>query len=202
MYRRVSQSGSVSVMLEAMRPSRLRFVFSMILPLLLGFTFNLKTGTVTYTAEDASDSWQGVTPLEKVTLTRTENGLGITGMLEPGNFSSGNFARDANARFTVFNTGEFPIATLEGTLPLAAPLLETQASGTATATFRGTLTLHGVTRDVGFPVKVARDGTEATAEGSFAVLLSDYKMKRPNFFGNEVKDEVELNVSLTGTFAP
>ena len=95
-----------------------------------------------------------------------------------------------------------PPRTLEGTLLLAAPLLEVQASGTATATFRGTLTLHGVTRPLSFPVKVIRDGAEATAEGSFAVRLSDFEMKRPNLFGNEVKDEVNLNVSLTGAFAP
>ncbi len=190
-------------MLEGMNRLRLTLLASLLLlPLLVGFTFELSTSTVTYTAADASESWQGVAPLEDVTLTQTSGGLTVTTVLETGKFNSGNFARDGNARFTVFNTGKFPTATLEGTLPLAAPLLETQASGTKTATFRGTLTLHGVTHDLSFPMEVSRDGTQATAEGSFAVLLSDYEMKRPNFFGNEVKDKVNLNVSLAGAFAP
>ena len=200
MYQRVLQPNSVSAMLEAMKPYPLWPLF--VLPLLLGFTFNLSTSTVTYTAEDASESWQGVTPLENVTLNRTDDGLGVAAVLEPGRFNSGNFARDGNARFTVFETGKFPTATLTGTLALAAPLLEAQASGMATATFRGTLTLHGVTRQLNFPVKVVRDGAEATAEGSFAVHLSDFEMTRPNLFGNEVKDEVDLDVSLAGAFAP
>ena len=189
-------------MLEGMTYRLLPALLFICLPLLPGFTFELASSTVTYTAADASDSWQGAAPLEDVTLTQTSDGLAVTAGLETGNFNSGNFARDGNARFTVFETGEFPTATLGGTLPLAAPLLETQASGTATATFTGTLTLHGVTHNVSFPMEVSRDGTQATAEGSFAVLLSDYEMKRPNFFGNEVKDKVELNVSLAGAFAP
>ena len=194
-------------MLEAMRPNRLWpsllvLPLLFVLPLLLAFTFDLGSSTVTYTARDATSTWQGVAPLENVTLTQTSDGLTVTAVLGPGNFNSGNFARDGNARFTVFNTGQFPTATLKGALPLAAPLLKTQASGTKTAIFKGTLTLHGVTRDVSFPVEVSRDGTQATAEGSFAVLLSDYEMNRPNFFGNEVKDQVNLNVSLAGAFVP
>ena len=186
---------------RAMNRLRLTLLVAL-LPLFVGFTFELGTSTVTYTAADASDSWQGVAPLENVSLTQIDNGLGVTAVLEPGKLDSGNFARDGNARFTVFDTGEFPTATLEGTLPLAAPLREVQASGEATATFTGTLTLHGVTHDVKFPMQVSRDGTQATAAGSFEVLLSDYEMNRPNFFGNEVKDKVSLNVSLVGTFAP
>ena len=189
-------------MLGAMTYRLLPALLFVCLPLLLGFTFELGSSTVTYTARDATSTWQGVASLEDVTLTQTSDSLAVTAVLEPGNFNSGNFARDGNARFTVFDTGEFPTATLEGTLPLAAPLLEIQASGTKTATFKGTLTLHGVTRDVSFHVEVSRDGNQATAEGSFRVLLSDYKMNRPNFFGNEVEDQVELTVSLAGTFVP
>ena len=172
------------------------------LPVLLGLSFKLEESTITYTAKDSRDMWQGVAPLQDVTLEETAEGLQVKAVLEPGRFDSGNFARDGNARFTVFDTGEFPTATLEGTLPLPAPLTGLEASGTAAETFSGTLTLHGVTRDVSFPVEVSRDGVQATATGSFAVLLSDYEMTRPNLFGVVVEDKVELSVSLTGTFAP
>ncbi len=172
------------------------------LPVLLGLSFKLGESTITYTAEDSSDTWQGVAPLQDVTLQETADGLQVRAVLEPGRFGSGNFARDGNARFTVFDTGEFPTATLAGALPLPETLTGLEASGKATRTFSGTLTLHGVTQKVSFPVEVSRGGAQAAATGSFTVLLSDYKMTRPNLFGNEVKDEVELSVSLTGTFAP
>ena len=187
-------------------PARFRFLFPGLLlltvPVLLGLSFTLDSSTVTYTAHDSRDAWQGVAPLEDVTLEGTANGFQVTAVLEPGRFNSGNFARDGNARFTVFETGKFPTATLSGTLPLPARLIQPEASGRATATFSGTLTLHGVTRDVSFPVNVSRDGAQGTATGSFTVLLSDYQIERPSLFGVVVDDKVELKVSLTGTFAP
>ncbi len=167
------------------------------LPALLGLTFTLNSSTLTYTARDSRNEWQGVAPLSEVTLTETEDELQVEAVLEPGRFDSGNFARDGNARFTVFEVEEFPTATLGGSLP--PTVLE---GGVEAVTFSGTLTLHGVTRDVTFPVQVTRDGAQATAAGSFDVLLSDYEMTRPNLFGIVVEDRVELTVSLTGTLEP
>ncbi len=172
------------------------------LPALLGLTFTLDSSTVTYTASDPRDTWQGVAPLQDVVLTKSPDGLAVTATLEPGRFDSGNFARDGNARFTVFDTGEFPTATLTGTLPLPEPLRAAAASGETTATFSGTLSLHGVTREVEFPVTVVRDGAQADASGTFAVLLSDYGMTRPSLFGTVVNDHVDLSVALSGVFAP
>ncbi len=171
-------------------------------PALLGLTFTLGPSTVTYTASDPRDTWQGVAPLTNVALTESPEGLAVTATLEPGRFDSGNFARDGNARFTVFDTGEFPTATLEGTLPLPAPLRAAAASGRATATFSGTLSLHGVARELEFPLTVVRDGARADASGTFTVLLSDYGMTRPNLFGTTVNDRVDLSVALSGVFAP
>ena len=177
-------------------------LFLLTLPALLGLTFELDSSTVSYTARDSRETWQGVAPLKAVTLAERKGGLEVTAVLEPGSFDSGNFARDGNARFTVFNTGAFPTATLKGSLSLPAPLTQTTASGKATGMFNGTLTLHGVTHKVAFPLSVSRDGAQGVATGSFAVLLSDYEMNRPNLFGIVVEDKVELNVSLAGTFAP
>lgn len=171
-------------------------------PALLGLTFTLDSSTLTYTASDPRSTWQGVAPLESVALTESPAGLAVTAVLEPGRFDSGNFARDGNARFTVFNTGDFPTATLEGTLPLPEPLRAAEASGRATATFSGTLDLHGVVRELTFPVTVVRDGARADASGTFSVLLSDYGMTRPSLFGTLVNDHVDLNVTLSGLFAP
>ena len=154
------------------------------------------------TASDPRDTWQGVAPLEEVTLTESPEGFAVTATLEPGRFDSGNFARDGNARFTVFDTGDFPTATLQGTVPLPAPLRAAEVAGETTTTFTGTLTLHGVVREVEFPVTVVRDGARADASGTFAVLLSDYGMTRPSLFGTVVNDRVELSVALSGLFAP
>lgn len=171
------------------------------LPLLLGFSFTLETGSVIYSARDPQRSWQGTAPLTSVTLTPGPDGLGVTAVLEPGAFSSGNFIRDGNARFSLFDVGRYPTATLTGTLPLAAALTgSAPRSQTQTAPFSGQLTLHGVTRALTFPVTVVREGTRARAEAAFSVRLSAYGMTRPSLFGVVVDDRVDLSVSLTGVF--
>lgn len=168
-------------------------------PLLLGLTFTLQTSTVTYSASDSRSGWQGVAPLENVTLNPGPGGLRVEAVLEPGRFNSGNFARDGNARFTVFETGRYPTATLSGTLPLAAATTGPEGVPRAQqAPFTGQLTLHGVTREVTFAVTVVREGDEVSAEGAFAVRLSDYGMTRPSLFGTTVDDRVGVNVSLAG----
>lgn len=132
----------------------------------------------------------------------------MTAVLEPGAFSSGNFVRDGNARFTVFEVGDYPTATLSGTLSLSLDpelvdlKLTEPRSRTRTVPFTGQLTLHGVTREVTFPVTVVRDGAQVGAEGNFTVQLSAYEMTRPSLFGVVVDDKVDLNASLTGVLTP
>ena len=172
-----------------------------VLPLLLGFSFSLETGSVTYSARDPLRSWQGTAPLTSVTLTPGPDGLEVTAVLEPGAFSSGNFIRDGNARFSLFDAGRYPTATLTGTLPLAAEMTGIAPRSRAqTAPFSGQLTLHGVTRALTFPVTVVREGAQARAEAAFSVRLSDFGMTRPSLFGVVVDDRVDLSVSLTGVF--
>lgn len=170
-----------------------------VLPLLLGLSFRLQASSVTYSASDSQRQWRGAAPLESLTLEATPTGLAVTAVLEPGAFSSSNFIRDGNARFSVFEVGDYPTATLSGTVPLNAevsgpePLSQTQI-----VPFTGQLTLHGVTREVRFPVTVVREGAQVAAEGAFTVKLNDFGMTRPSLFGVVVADRVDVSASLTG----
>lgn len=161
--------------------------------------FTLGTSEVTYSASDPNESWQGVTTLESLTLTPTESGLELSATVEPGSFNSGNFIRDGNARFSMFNANEFPTATLSGVLALEPEmLLPSDVSRTQETTLEGTLLLHGVERPLTAPVTVIREGSELSARTSFSVTLSSFGMKPPSLFGVVVNDEVLLSVSVTG----
>lgn len=157
--------------------------------------FTLLGGSVTYSGSTPNETWQGQAPLQSLTLTPGRAGLEISATVATGSFSSGNFIRDANARFVVFETAEHPTATLRGTLPLAEELAGLEAGKT---TFSGDLTLHGVTRTLSFPVSLTRSGDTLGAEASFRVSLSAYGMKRPSLFGVFVDDTVEVVLSVSG----
>lgn len=170
----------------------------------LGYTaaqtnFALTSSTVTYEASDPRDTWQGVTTLRSLELTPTADGLVVSATIEPGSFNSGNFIRDSNARFGLFDANAFPIASLSGTLPLAPEMLQPgEVSRTQETVLSGELLLHGVIQPLTTPVTVSREGGQLSAEMGFPVALSAFGMKGPSLFGVVVNDEVRVSISLTG----
>ncbi len=161
--------------------------------------FTLTSSTVTYRASDPNDTWQGVTTLKSLELMPIEGGLEVSASIEPGSFDSGNFIRDGNARFSLFDANRFPTATLSGTLPLAPEMLYPGAvSRTQETVLSGKLLLHGVEQPLTAPVTVTREGSQLSAETSFPVALSAFGMKGPSLFGVVVNDEVRVSVSLAG----
>src|SRR5262245_50035273 len=66
------------------------------------------------------------------------------------------------------------------------------------ATLKGELSLHGVTHQISFPVKVRREQRSLRASGEFTILHSDYNPKRLSAAGGTVKatDEIQLSFDL------
>ncbi|MEA1847409.1 YceI family protein [Chryseobacterium sp. MHB01] len=61
----------------------------------------------------------------------------------------------------------------------------------------GKLTIAGVSRNVSFPVSVAKNENTYTIYGTETVKLSDFGMSRPGFMGIKTGDEVTIKVSIT-----
>ena len=162
---------------------------------------------IEYRASDPNDIWQGRAPLETLELifdSEALNSLTLKATLDPGKFDSGNFIRDANARRGVFETGEYPTVTLraQGLQSDAQNNTVSLAAGeTKQVKLRGSLELHGVTREVSVPAEVSREGDTLRATGEFSVLLSDYNMDRPSFLGATVNDEVKVRFNLVSTLS-
>lgn len=164
--------------------------------------FTLTSSTVNYQASDSRETWQGVTTLSSLELTPTADGLEVSATIEPGNFDSGNFIRDNNARFGLFDANSFPTATLSGTLPLAPEMLQPGAvSRTQETLLSGELLLHGVKQALTTPVTVTREGSRLSAETGFPVTLSAFGMESPSLFGVVINDEVRVSISLEGDVA-
>ena len=66
------------------------------------------------------------------------------------------------------------------------------------ATIKGELSLHGVKRQISFPVKVQRENRSLHATGAFTILHSDFNLKRLSAAGGMVKadDEIQLTFDL------
>jgi polyisoprenoid-binding protein YceI len=78
--------------------------------------------------------------------------------------------------------------------------LQEKGNGGFQIQLRGTLTLHGVSRPISFPVRLQLDGDRFTAEGRFTILHSDYGIERLSAAAGTVKakDEIRLTFRLLG----
>lgn len=171
------------------------------LPAALVQTTRLAESTITYTASQPGEVWQGQAPLASLEFSLDPDnvrGARLRIVVEPARFNSGNFIRDTNARRTVFQTREYPEIIFEAT-QLSTGGNQIADGVTQTVQVRGELTMHGVTRTLETTVTVTRDGPTFVTEGEFSVLLSDFEMRRPTFFNLIVDDEVVIHLRIVTT---
>ena len=72
------------------------------------------------------------------------------------------------------------------------------ANGQYSITLQGNLTLHGVTRGLAIPARVAVTGDMLRAFGEFSLRQSDYNIKLVSAIGGglKVKDEVKFSFDI------
>lgn len=159
---------------------------------------------VSYAARTPSHAWEGRAPVEVLRLQFDDEApnrnLDLEIVLEAASFSSGNFARDINARRTVFETGLYPEITFTGKRLSGGTDLS--KNGEYERELSGTLTMHGVTRELTTPLTLTRRGANLSVSGSFEVLLSDFEMERPSLFGSVVEDSVIISYIIETVLEP
>lgn len=63
-------------------------------------------------------------------------------------------------------------------------------------TVEGKLTIAGVTKNVSFPVTVAKSGSSYTITGTESLTLSAFGMERPGFMGVRTGDGIKVTVTV------
>jgi len=87
---------------------------------------------------------------------------------------------------------KFPKAEFKGSIINNAEI-NYRKSGTYTANVKGTMTLHGITKDLETTATIKVNDDNLKAESIFNLLLSDYKIKRPAV----VKDKISNTIKVT-----
>jgi polyisoprenoid-binding protein YceI len=147
---------------------------------------------IEYQVSHGGVRFTGHAPVESVALSFEDKSLELSVVVNPALFDSDNLMRDGFASATVFETKIYPRIVFTASSDFTA--LETQQLELA-----GTLYMHGVAKDVTIPVRLEHDKQTVTATGTFAVKLSDYKMKRPPVGGLFIENEVSITFSISAT---
>lgn len=145
-----------------------------------------------YQVSHGGVSFTGRAPVEMIALSIKDERLVLQVVVNPARFDSNNLMRDGFARATVFETKIYPKIVFTTSSDLTA--LEAQQLELA-----GTLSMHGVAKDVVIPVRLEHDEQTIMATGTFAVKLSDFNMKRPQVGKVFIEDEISITFSLTTT---
>jgi polyisoprenoid-binding protein YceI len=103
--------------------------------------------------------------------------------------------RDDAIRTNGLESSSFPTATFELTEPIAFD--EQPAEGeVVTVDATGNLTLHGVTREVTFPLEGRWEGGQIAVVGSLEVAFSDYDITPPSIGPATVEDHGTIELQL------
>jgi polyisoprenoid-binding protein YceI len=89
-------------------------------------------------------------------------------------------------------SNKFPKAEFKGSIINNADI-NYQKAGTYNAKVKGTMTLHGVTKDLETTATFKVNDDNLKAESIFSLLLSDYNIKRPGV----VKDKISNTIKVT-----
>lgn len=146
--------------------------------------------TVEKTAVGRSPAVEGTMVVEGTTVTAVD----VTADL--AQLSSDSDRRDAQVRTRGIETDRFPEATFVLTEPLDLGG-EPTVGEAITATARGELTLHGVTRPVEVALEARWNGEVVDVVGSLPIVLADHGIEAIDNGFVAIADEGEMELQLT-----
>lgn len=121
-------------------------------------------------------------------LTVADDGTTVTITVPLGNIDTGIGLRNEHTK-KYLETAQYPTAELK--VPRSAikfPAAGAESSGDV----KGTLKIHGTTKDVTFHYSAKGSGEAIDIKGTTRVNMNDYGVKTPSYLGVSVKPEVEV----------
>ena len=108
--------------------------------------------------------------------------------LDTGNSTRDGIMRNDHLETAKFHTIDFLLKAVDG-------LTHTEGSWQFTAS--GTLSLHGVSREIQFPIRAREEGDAVLLAGQLPVKMTDYGIRIPRFLFLTVEEEVMVSFEVT-----
>ena len=126
-------------------------------------------------------------------LHLADDGKSLTFTVPLDTLKTGIDLRDRHMREKYLETGRYPSAVL--VVPRSAISLPA-AGQTKEGSARGTLTLHGKSKEVPFTYKVQRTGDTYQVTGAVPLDFRDYGISVPSYMGVTVKPDIAVDVAF------
>ncbi len=121
-----------------------------------------------------------------------DDGTTVTVEVQLGAISTGISLRDKHAK-NYMEVDTYPSAKLT----VARSALKFPAAGAdVSADVKGSLTVHGQTKDVTFHYTAKKDGDTISVKGSAPFNINDYGIKTPSYLGVSVKPDMTIETEF------
>lgn len=118
--------------------------------------------------------------------------------IDAASLDTGNSTRDGIMRDDHLEVARFPTIDLTLNTVNAAK----HQAGTWEFTATGTLSLHGVSREIRLPVRARQEGDAVVLTGALPLKMTDYHIRTPRFLFLTVEDDLMVSFALTAKRAP
>ncbi len=118
--------------------------------------------------------------------------------IDAASLDTGNGTRDGIMRDDHLETGKFP------TIDFVLKLIESvkRQTGTWEVIARGTLFLHGVSREIQVPVRGREAGDAVQLTGQISLMMTDYRIPIPKFLFLTLEDQVMVSFDVVARRVP
>jgi len=125
-------------------------------------------------------------------MTVADDGTTVTITIPLANIDTGIGLRNEHTK-KALEVGTYPTTTLTvARSALKFPAAGAESSGDA----KGSLTLHGQTKDISFHYVAKLNGNTYEVKGTSKINVDDFGVKRPSYLGVTVKPDVDLTTAF------
>lgn len=113
------------------------------------------------------------------------------------NFKFENKFMEEHFNENYVESDKFPTSTFRGKIN---ETIDYSKDGEHQVTVKGTMELHGVTKEIEVPGTLAVSGNTIRLSSKFRIRIADYKIKVPSMYVQNIAEEVDITVD--GTLEP
>lgn len=174
---------------------------SIITAVLFGAFFNLQAQIYKSKADGSSVIFFSKSPLEDITATNKKSTFVInttTNDVQAGitmlNFKFKSPLMEEHFNENYVESDKYPTSVFKGKI---VETIDYSKDGEHKVTVKGTLNLHGVTKDVEMEGVLTKKGNEISIASDFKIKIADYNIKVPSLYVQNIAEVVDVKVTAT-----
>ena len=153
-------------------------------------TYFTKTGSVDFYSKESVEEIKAINKKATSILDKSTGSLEFSLLIKSFEFEKALMEEHFNENY--MESDKFPKSTFKGTITNIKEV-NFSKDGAYKVTVAGTLTIHGVSKQVTAPGTITIKGGKISSTSTFMILLADYNIAIPSV----VKDKIAKDIKIT-----